>query len=341
MSDLFGVNVSLLLHLEGSNGSTSFPDSSAFAKTVSAQGGAQISVAHYPFGSSSAYFDGIDDALSAANSSGFDFGSGDLTIEAWVYIAANSVADAGGDRSASVVNTWGAGIVGWTLSVMGNTSTTGTGLAFDTWTSGSGSLWRATTTVSQGVWHHLAVAVSAGTRYLFLDGVLQSGSYITVGGGYLPANAQGNSLNIGKTPNSSYPLPLNGYIKDLRITKGIARYTSDFTPVAAPFDDPPPPAGIILNTIARRDVVHGGGYRIYGTAKRLGAFTQRQVILMDRKTRKVIRETISDPVDGSYSFDYIAYRYRGYIVMELDWPPDRSDPLNAAVADLQTPVLMP
>jgi len=100
-------------------------------------------------------------------------------------------------------------------------------------------------------------------------------------------------------------------------------------------------AGIILNTLARRDVGHGGNYRIYGTAKRLGSVTQRQVILMDRKTRKVIRETVSDPVDGGYSFDYIAYRYRGYIVMELDWPPERSDPLNAAVADLQTPVLMP
>lgn len=97
----------------------------------------------------------------------------------------------------------------------------------------------------------------------------------------------------------------------------------------------------VLNEIARVDIADGGNYRIYGTAKRLGAFTQRQVCLLDRQTKRVLRQTLSDPIDGSYSFDYIAYRYRGYIVMELDWPPDRSDPLNAAVADLQTPALMP
>jgi len=100
-------------------------------------------------------------------------------------------------------------------------------------------------------------------------------------------------------------------------------------------------AGRVINTILRRNLVDGGNYRIYGTAKRLGASIQRQVVLIDRKSKRVLRQTLSDPVDGSYSFDYIAYRYRGYIVMELDWPPERSDPLNAAVADLQTPVPMP
>lgn len=99
-------------------------------------------------------------------------------------------------------------------------------------------------------------------------------------------------------------------------------------------------SGILWGLISS-DRDHGGNYRIYGTAKRLGASVQRSVVLLDRRTRQIIRETLSDPVDGSYSFDFIAYRYRGYIVMELDWPPERSDPLNAAIADLQTPVLMP
>jgi hypothetical protein len=84
-----------------------------------------------------------------------------------------------------------------------------------------------------------------------------------------------------------------------------------------------------------------GRYRIYGTAKRLGANTRRTIRLIHRRTGKLVRQTISDPTDGSYSFDYIPYFYRGYLVIEFDWPPDRSDPLNAAVADLQTPVPMP
>ena len=232
-------SVSLLLHCDGSNGSTSFTDSSGNAFSVTANGDAQISTAQSKFGGASCYLDGSGDSLSGANDADFDFGSGDMTIEAWVYIAGNSAADAGGDRAANIVNTWsgGATLSGYALNIFGNASSTGTGLAFDTWSSNNGTLYRATATVTQSAWHHIAVSISGGTRRLYLDGTEVSGSTTTISSGYTEANSLGNALRVGVTPNSGYPLPLNGYIDDLRITKGVARYTSNFTPPTAAFPD--------------------------------------------------------------------------------------------------------
>ena len=229
-------SVSLLLHM---NGPTNFVDSSPNAFSVTANGDAQISTAQSKFGGASCYLDGTGDYLSVANNADFDFGSGDLTIEAWVYIAANSAADADGSRSANIVNTWGssATLSGYALNISGNASGTGTGLAFDTWSSSNGTLYRATATVTQSAWHHIAATVSGGTRRLFLDGTEVSGSTTTIGSGYTEANSLGNELRIGITPSSGYPVPLNGYIDDLRITKGVARYTANFTVPASAFPD--------------------------------------------------------------------------------------------------------
>ena len=54
-------NVSLLLHGDGTNGSTTIVDSSSSSKTVTAVGDAQISTAQSKFGGSSIYFDGTGD----------------------------------------------------------------------------------------------------------------------------------------------------------------------------------------------------------------------------------------------------------------------------------------
>jgi hypothetical protein len=236
-------NTVLLLHGDGTNGSTNIVDSSKVAgspKTVTAVGNAQISTAQSKpgFGGSSISLPGGNDFLSTPSSADWNFGTGDLTIEAWVYIAGNSVTDFDGIRGANIVNTWTTSPVGWAFSLVGNASTTGTGLAFDTWTTGgNGTLFRATTTISQLTWHHVAATISGGIRRSFLNGTLLSGTTSTVGTGYTQANNQGSALRVGRTPTSDYPLPLNGYIDDLRITKGVARYTANFTPPTAPFPD--------------------------------------------------------------------------------------------------------
>ena len=239
--DPFRSQVSLLLHGNGTNGSTTITDNSPTPKTVTAVDNAQISTAQSKFGGASIAFDGTGDFLSTPNNAAFDFGSGDLTLEAWVYIAANSPADQDGNRGAIICNTWPATStpLGWQFALLGNTTTTGIAIALDTWgpAAANGTLYRSTVTVPQLIWNHVAATVSGGTRRLFLNGSLIAGTSLTIGTGFTQLNNNGNAMRVGQAANTLYPSPLNGYIDDLRITKGVARYTANFTHPAAPFPD--------------------------------------------------------------------------------------------------------
>ena len=232
-------DVLLQLHCDGSDGATAFPDTSSYARTVTAVGNAQVDTARSVFGGASALFDGTGDRLSVPASTAFDFGTADLTVEAWVYISANSAPDADGARGAAVACAWGTGTVpgGWVLLIFGNTTATGTGLAFDTWSStgAAATLYRAPVSVSQGAWHHVAATVTSGVRRLFLDGVEIAGSTTTVGAGYTSADSNGNTVEIGGTAVGPYPLTLDGSIDELRITDA-SWYAAGFTPTG-PFPD--------------------------------------------------------------------------------------------------------
>ena len=85
-TDPYFSNVSLLLHGDGTNGSTTIIDSSPLPKTVTAFGNAQISTAQSKFGGSSIAFDGTGDSLTIP---AITF-AGDFTLEAWLYKTARS-----------------------------------------------------------------------------------------------------------------------------------------------------------------------------------------------------------------------------------------------------------
>ena len=235
--------VALLLHMDGANGSTTFTDSSATPKTVTAVGGAKISTAQLLFDGASGYFDGNGDALSVANSAALDFGTGDFTIECWVYIAGNSAPDNDGNRGVAIVSPWGASSVsGYVLGIVGSSSTTGIGINFDSWSAVSATastFYRTATTVTQGAWHHIAATVQAGVRRLFLDGVQLSATQSNFGAGYAGFETFGRPLCVGGTFNARYPMQLNGHLRELRITKGLARYTANFTPPTEAFPNAP------------------------------------------------------------------------------------------------------
>lgn len=220
-------NVSLLLHMGGSNGSTSFIDSSSTPKTITVNGNAQISTTQSKFDGSSAYFDGNGDYLSLSNPD-FSFGTGDFTIEAWVYSSdVSSTTQKGwiqisnnvGGLSTSYAN----GIVSaFGISGDGNTSLTGSvGVNI-------GNTWIGATTavITPNQWHNIAISRNSGFVRLFVDGV-------TVASGVADGDCTGQYLSVGGYYNNSYLL--NGYIDELRITKGVGRYTSNFTPSNIPF----------------------------------------------------------------------------------------------------------
>lgn len=237
-------DVVLYVRSNGADGSTTIIDSSTHARTLTAYGGVEISTDQSLWGGSSVRVTGAaGDRFAAAASSDFDFGSGDMTIAAWVWIDANSPGDLDGARGAAIGSTWLngtslAGLRGWAFAILGDTTSTGTGLLFSSWDpagTGSATLFRADVSIAHGGFHHVQGCVSGGARYLFLDGVLLSGSTTTFSGGYTQLNSGGAAINFGGGVHPQYPSPLNGYIEELLVIKGRALNTSSFTPPTAPY----------------------------------------------------------------------------------------------------------
>jgi hypothetical protein len=180
-------------------------------------GNAQISTSVKKYGTGSLSFDGTGDYLINASNQNVSWGTGDFTIEGWFYW--NSLAS----ESAIV---WGNG-VGWVLYIYpanklqwGRVSP-----------KSPANLLTGSTSLSTGQWYHIAVTRSSGTVKLWVNGV--SDGTITDADDY---SASGK-LAIGISHSSEY---FNGYIDDLRITKGYARYTSTFTPPTSAFSDKGP-----------------------------------------------------------------------------------------------------
>jgi hypothetical protein len=170
-------------------------------------GNASISTSVVKYGNTSMRFDGTGDYLAVPSSQNFAFGTGNFTIECWVYYAAitNSGIFQIGATLFPGVNGIGAGVgtsSDWLL-YYGNGSQTGGG------------------SLTSGTWYHIAVVRNSGTTKMYVNGT----QIISIAD---TTNYTGTVLGVAGIYSTSYLM--NGYISDLRITKGIARYTANFTP---------------------------------------------------------------------------------------------------------------
>lgn len=217
-TDPYYSSVSLLLHMDGSNGSTTFTDNSPSPKTVAANNGAQISTSVIKYGTGSVTLNGGGENLSVVSNAVFGYGTGDFTIEFWVY-------NVGGSGARTII------------SNLTSTSSTNPHLYYDGslqiyyYTAGANRITSSAT--SANTWYHVALCRASGSTRLFINGS-QSGST------YSDSNDYGATapLGIGTYWNGGAPVSsstLAGYIDDVRITKGVARYTANFTPPAAAF----------------------------------------------------------------------------------------------------------
>src|SRR5258706_5228902 len=220
MSDPYFGNVVALLHCDGSNASTTFTD--VKGHTFTANGNAQISTTQSKFGSASGKFDGTGDSIALSSASDFNLGTGDFTIEAWIYPdSISTYRYIVCKHNTNVVKGFEFGI----------NITTGT-LFFDA-TSDNSSYqvaFNSSSAITLNVWQHIAIVRSGSTWTFYINGVAAGSttSSITIldNSEYLVVGAADNGTGgTGTAGNGQYSF--SGYIDDIRITKGIARYTSN------------------------------------------------------------------------------------------------------------------
>lgn len=201
-------SVALLLHCEGTNGSTTFTDTSGTPKTITATG-ATISTARSKFGTASGLFAGNVHRLALASTITIP---GDFTLEAQFYQTSAST-------NYPIIFSNTAGTAHFAVGLGGSGAMGCTGL-------GGANITSSTGVVPMNQWVHIAWVRSGSTVTAYVDGVS-----VASGTG---ASSFGVDLMGGL---SIVNYSLNGNLDEIRITNGVARYTGNFTPPTAAFPD--------------------------------------------------------------------------------------------------------
>jgi len=267
-------------HFDGADAAAAYTDPIAGAYTF--VGNAQLDTAQKKFGTASLLLDGTGDYVSLPDSADWTFGSGNFTIDVWIRGASvddsqlicgqsDAVATANTRQSQITVNADNT-VIG---SVWSNTATrmNSTGM---------------TKTLSINTWYHIAMVRNGNTITVYIDGTADS-----------TINVTGITLQDSSTIFSVGAIGLyttdrwNGWIDEFRISKGIARWESAFTPDTVPY----PP---YLQSYSEDTIIQQGTYSLKGIA----AITDS---LNDTLTR-----TIGDNLDlsncDSIEFDIYALR---------------------------------
>jgi len=222
--------LSLLLHMDGANGSTTFTDSSLNALTVSPNNGTTITTSRSKFGGASASF--VTSWLSSSYNSVLDLMGSDFTVEAWIYpITVYSFGTRLASSCGSTVAFNGTTGIHWLIQLV----STGN-LQLQIYTSAGVSGITGSQVVNTNAWNHIAICVSGTTVYAAVNGVVESASLPAA-----PLRPTSNpTLGIGLIPGESPggAGTFYGNMDDFRILKGLALYTSNYTVPTAAFTNP-------------------------------------------------------------------------------------------------------
>ena len=218
--------VTALFHFDGDENGTNYnavnsSTVSGAPTLVNRSGGQMFQGTFSPFsqdeGKWSVSFDGTDDYLGIASSSDFALGSGDFTLEAFVF--QNNEAGSG-NTSHNIINKWNntGNLKSYFLRI---TESSGQKLQFYWSTDGNSNNYiTSNDSLSVGQWHHVAVVNNGGTLTLFVDGTAQSST--GTAGTLYTSSAQ---IQIGRTAADSGSQYFDGFISNARIVKGSALYT--------------------------------------------------------------------------------------------------------------------
>jgi hypothetical protein len=216
--------VSVLLHGDGTNGAqnNTFLDSSTNNFTVTRNGNTTQGT-NTPFSQAAGYwsnsFNGTNAYLTTTNNAAYDFGSGDFTVEAWVYTGSSS--------QQTVVERRGTGFSSgdWVIFVNETLNV----VQFYAFNVNSSAAVLSGTGFTLNSWNHIAVVRSSTTFTLYLNGVSISS---TTSSATIASNSLG--ITVGRDNPVGGRLYFNGYISNFRIVKGTAVYTANFTPSTTP-----------------------------------------------------------------------------------------------------------
>lgn len=248
---------SLLLHMDGANGSTAFVDSSSNALALTATGTVHQSTAGSKFGSACGSFSGGGSLTTPITGGGpLDLVAGDYTIEGWfnlgVQVGGQSIIIEIKDAGASSVSVFFQSASNNIAGTIDNQAIAGAANSF-----------------SQGVYHHLAIAMASNSFTVYIDGIATA----------TPQLVTRQTLTAASFILSDPVLPVTGLIDEFRVTKGTALYTANFTPPALPFSTPPGydvyrngvSVGTFLGGPSFIDTVPVGGIYTYNVAAWDGA----------------------------------------------------------------------
>jgi len=203
----------LVLHCDGTDASTTFTDSSLTPKTVTAVGNAQIDTAQQKFGTGSGLFDGTGDYLNVPDSNDWNFGSGALTIDSWVRV--NSL-----DGELSIFRQESSTTNYQSFHVSSNGAV---GFYHEVNDVAAVNIATGSGQISTGTWYHIALTRNDSDGWnIWINGVQKASLSDSSS---LPDYASG--VSIGSN--------FNGWIDELRVSKGVARYSSAFTPATSAY----------------------------------------------------------------------------------------------------------
>jgi hypothetical protein len=227
--DPYWANVSLLLVGNGANGTTTNIVDSSNNLTLTANGSTTISTAISPpavsnAGSGVVYFDGNGDTITSPYNAKINFGVDNFTVETWFY---PTVYVSGTSPRIIEIGVFAASdyfVIDYDVNA--------NSIRVQMGSSGGATIITSYTglpTLNQ--WAHIAVVrTGTGTNQvkLYINGVnVSSGTSVSLG-------SNGALWIGGLTWASATTYSITGYIYDLRITKGVARYTANYTPPPFP-----------------------------------------------------------------------------------------------------------
>lgn len=358
-------SVVMLLRGFGTPGSTLFLDESPVGRAQTQSAIAQVSTVQTKYGGTAVMFNDATRAdfqsvyIDYPGSTDFEF-PGDFTIEFWTYPYTYSGLYG---NFICTVRTPSSGTVGWEVTH----GLPGVNKLSFVYISGGSLVFQilSNNTLPLNTWTHVAICRSGSTITMYINGVAQTQTATNSS-----TLSQGNMCRFGVAYNNATTTGYSGFLDDFRITKGLARYTANFTPPTLEL-----PAGefgsangndVLLLAQSRyalqgvsflgsqdlgavsykpsldsyaNDREDGGLYRVAGTVKEkslpANVPLRRKVRLHREIDGRLIREMWSDATTGAYSFDYIRGDAK-YFVVSFDY----SQTYRAVIADNVTPELM-